>query len=344
MIKVARRAKASQATVSRVINNDPNVSDAKRNAVLKAIKELGYVPRPRSDYGAGSGAATSLRNKTIALLLLDRSHEKHPVLSAAKFRGVVEAAAEQGLNLSILPVYDDGHIPKTFRPKEWSGVVLWGRQAPDSVLKALGELPQVWISSHGNPGEEQIMSVNEVVGRLAARYLMNRGHQSFGLLSLSTSHPGLAMRSDGFRYALRCEGLEMRALVAGGKEDLFEEISEQALAAAMLPLVEQLVAMKNRPTGWFIPDDQMTAAVYSCLSRFSLRVGEDIEIISCNNETPYLMGLNPRPATIDLAPHLTGRQAVQQCLWKLMNPSEERETVVMVAPALVEGDRTSWSK
>lgn len=344
MIEVARRAGTSQATVSRVVNDHPNVSGATRDAVLRAMEELGYTPRPRGRLEPvfnGKGVATQ-KTGTLALVWVDRSHEKHPTLANAKWRGVMEAAAEAGLSLLALPAYEGMAFPPAFNPEAWDGVILWGRRASDELLAALQGVPQVWISSHGNPGEEQILSVNEVVGRMAARYLLERGHEQVGFLSLATSHPGLAIRGDGFRYAVKCESKDPVLLVDTEREPVFEEMNEAEMREAIQRLVKRLVKLPERPTGWFAPDDQMTAMLYPALAGQGLRAGEDVEIISCNNETPYLIGLQPRPATIDLAPYLSGRQAVHELLWNKAHPNETRQVAMMVAPALIAGDPNAW--
>jgi len=344
MMEVARRAGTSQATVSRVVNDNPYVSDETRSAVLKAMKELGYNPRARARSASSPYAPSRSRagHGALALIGVDRSHEKHPALAAEKWRGVMEAAAETGLDLCALPAYEGVPLPASFRPDEWDGVILWGRQVSDDLLAALGDKPRVWISSHGNPGEEQILSINEVVGRLAARYLLERGHQSIGFLSLSTTHPGLAMRGDGFRYAAKCESHAPVLLVDAESDQVFDEMSDNEISQAMKRLTRRLVELKPRPTGWFIPDDQMTAMIYPVLQEAGIRLGEDLEFISCNNEVPYITGLKPRPATIDLAPYLTGRQAVHQLLWNKNHPDAARQTSMMTSPRLIPGDLNRW--
>jgi DNA-binding LacI/PurR family transcriptional regulator len=65
--------------------------------------------------------------------------------------------------------------------------------------------------------------------------------------------------------------------------------------------------------------------------------GRDIDVISCNNEMSYLVGLDPRPATIDIGAETIGRRSVEQLLRRIKHPEELRQVQIAVTPMLVEG-------
>lgn len=102
------------------------------------------------------------------------------------------------------------------------------------------------------------------------------------------------------------------------------------------PLVEQLVKHETRVTGLFVPNDLMTAIVYAELRNHGMKPGEEIELISCNNEQSVLIGLNPRPATIDVGAESIGMRAVEQLIWRMKHPNETRQSQLAVTPLLVE--------
>jgi DNA-binding LacI/PurR family transcriptional regulator len=104
------------------------------------------------------------------------------------------------------------------------------------------------------------------------------------------------------------------------------------------PLVEELLGRKDRATGVFIPYDPTTAVVYRLLRKRGIEPSSQMDIVSCGNQASCLAGLTPRPATIDVGSELSGRQAVEQLLWKITNPNQESRMRLGVDPLLIEGE------
>ena len=65
---------------------------------------------------------------------------------------------------------------------------------------------------------------------------------------------------------------------------------------------------------------------------------KDVEIIGCDNEQVALIGLNPRPATIDVGADTMGQQAVELLLWRINNPDEDKRVQMSVIPELIPGE------
>jgi LacI family transcriptional regulator len=107
-------------------------------------------------------------------------------------------------------------------------------------------------------------------------------------------------------------------------------VDQQAMAA----VVDRLAGLTPRPTGLFAWSDMFTAALYPTLHRRGLQPGRDIAVVSCNNEWPLLLGLQPRPAIVDIQGVKVGRRAVEQLLWRMQNRREPR-TVVLLTPTLI---------
>jgi DNA-binding LacI/PurR family transcriptional regulator len=78
----------------------------------------------------------------------------------------------------------------------------------------------------------------------------------------------------------------------------------------------------------------LTAALYPRLHQRGLQPGRDIEVVSCNNEWPLLLGLQPRPAVVDVHGARTGRRAVEQLVWRTQHRDEPRVSVLL-EPSLV---------
>src|SRR5690606_19066840 len=88
---VARLAGLSRATVSRVINNHPYVSEEKRESVLKAMRDLGYIP---------NSAAQNLRKQKTNIIAVLVPRLTNPFF-AYLVDSIEAKAAENGLQILI---------------------------------------------------------------------------------------------------------------------------------------------------------------------------------------------------------------------------------------------------
>lgn len=338
MVELAKKAGVSQATVSRVINGGRGVSPETARSVRQIVSDSGYRPSPRGRGTIGRGGGDSpLPWQTLALVFLDDSYLAHPELSLAKIRGVQQATADAGLNLVTLEALEGRPLPPMLTTGKIDGMLLWGGQMSDVVALPEG-VPSLWLSSHREQRGDGVLQGNEAVGRIAAEYLLADGHRLAAFLNLQGTHPGYRARGDGFSYYFNH---------GGGRVLLVEE--EPADPEAGQPwtdgterrvsrLVDRFLSMTPRPTAAFIPDDKLTALAYRTLLQRGIRPEADVRLVSCNNEEALLLGLHPRPATIDLAPEITGRRAVEQLLWRIRHPGESRRVQVLVEPILVPGE------
>jgi DNA-binding LacI/PurR family transcriptional regulator len=73
---------------------------------------------------------------------------------------------------------------------------------------------------------------------------------------------------------------------------------------------------------------------YPLLRRLGIKIGTDIQVVSCNNERSILAGLDPMPASIDLRPEEIGRKAVEQLRWRLVHPQDKSKVMVEIEPVL----------
>ncbi len=340
--KLAELAGVSQSTVSRVINGGSGVAPETVRAVREVIEESGYKPlrggRGRPAGSGGNGVGRRKGTGTIALVIVDDYYLRHPVLALTKIRGVQRAANEARLNLLVAEVGKDDPLPPLLAEGKVDGVLLWGNRVPERLRDSTCG-PIVWLSSHaGDPGDG-VLPGNEFIGRMAADYLLERGHRELAYLSLSGVHPGYEARGQAFAYSAHMGGAQVQMVIEESPPEIERtSASGRPLGARVFKLVERLLALSPRPTGLFVADDQVTVVVYMHLIDAGIRPQKDLTIISCNNEEPYLAGLRPRPATIDLAPEVTGRRAIEQLIWRMRHPHEQRRVQVMVEPILVPGD------
>jgi DNA-binding LacI/PurR family transcriptional regulator len=107
-------------------------------------------------------------------------------------------------------------------------------------------------------------------------------------------------------------------------------------AEAVDGLVKQFLSISPRPTGLFVADDMQVALIQPALQNQGVEIGAGkTQIISCNNEKPYLMGLSPGPAVIDIRVESIGRRGVEQLLWRIEHTDVPERIIATIEPFIV---------
>ena len=333
MVEVAQLAWVSQSTVSRVISGHTSVSKQTVQVVRQAMRQVGYRP-PRRRAIRRSHTSVMTSNTTIALLVLDDSLNEHPSMSMAKLSGVQTAATKSKLNLVMAQVGGEQSLPPVLMSKQLSGVLLWGRFLPPWVAAAIDDIPSVWLSSHGEVGGNCVLEGNAEVGSIAFDYLRRNGATSFAFVCPTRRFTRMVLSGNVFATLADGAGMPVHLLIDSDEDS--ERLGDYR--EAINRLIDRMLEISPRPNGLFVPDDRFAPMAYQRLRERGVEPGREVRVISCNNERSYLEALSPRPATIDLAPDLTGRLAVDHLLLQIRGGSHERAVGVVVQPKLVEGD------
>jgi LacI family transcriptional regulator len=339
--EVAREARVSLGTVSRVLNGEPSVAPEVSRRVHRAVRTLGYEPLRRRGPRAG---IHPLKSKRIALVLLgmDRSLVNLPVVAAA-IHGAESALAQAGATPLLVDLPKLDTLPEVLASRRLDGVILKsalqddviGRAAPDLVAR-LRELPSVWVT--GRPARgwgDVIQSNDQTVGRLAAEHLLARGHRRIAFFNPKPDHITFRQREASFLWHARQGGARVRSILGDARKwELPLQIVEST--SVLQGMLDRVLRGANRPTALFVPADSIGAMLYRALGERGLPVGRSLSVISCNNEQPLLIGLHPSLTTIDIHAHDIGRRAVEQLAARIADPKAP-SVEIGIEPSLVEG-------
>lgn len=214
------------------------------------------------------------------------------------------------------------------------GMLLAGTYPDSSALAELPEVPYVWLTSRQYGNGDQLLMGNEAAGVLAANYLMKCTRGAIGYLNPASLHPALRRRCDAFEFTLQDRGRDCVRMHAdsdspgarGGVH--FDEIG-----GYLEPMVEKLSSLVSRLEGLFVPSDLWMAALHPMLRRRNLL---PTNLVSCGNESAYLLGLDPKPVTIDLAQGVVGRHAVEQLVQQIQRPGTGPQIALTLNPSIIE--------
>jgi len=333
--RVANLAGVSQATVSKVINNYASVSPEYAHRVRKAMRKLGYEPAPRKRSGAPAAI------ETVAVLIF-HGHQFYDYRSSYfhMLRSIEASLRYKKMDMVIAHVSSVDDLPEVVRRRQAAGLILQGRKPENAILDFIHGIPSVWLSSHAGGSRNVLLEGNESIGRLAAEYLIQRGHRRLGVLNAMGGNPVLDVRCRYFEYVANSEGCSCDAFI-GPHGDAWSDDQDLDLAAFESQVAEQVDAMlarKERPTGLFVPLDLQVAMVYRVLQQRGAAPGKHLEIVGSDEEKTALIGLHPRPATINVGPQSMGARAVKELCWRIDQRDADDRVRVMVEPCLVPGD------
>ena len=204
MRDVARKAGVSIKTVSRVVNNQGEISEVTRQRVSAVIDELGYRPNRIAR------AMVTQRTHTIGLVIPDITN---PFFSEMT-RSVQGFAWTRDYNTFLCSSDEDPQEAlqalHSLAAQGVDGIILFAYRASDDGLKAFADRyrPIVFINRlFEHPNVSPIMVDNYRGARLAVDYLIDRGHTAIGMLSGMYPSLDKIRRVKGFRDGLVARGL-----------------------------------------------------------------------------------------------------------------------------------------
>ncbi len=302
---VAREARVSVATVSRVMNNSPNVTDKTRRRVLDIAGRLGYVP-----HGAARSLITRQTN-TLGVLLPDLYGE----FFSEVIRGIDQAARAHGYHIVVSGFHADrGTIEAVLRSMRGrvDGLIL---MVPDIQVEALPALadrfPLVLLNGAGSNGRYDSINVANYEGAYAmTQHLLARGHRRIAVIRGSDHNYDAAERLRGYQAALADAGLRPEpALQAAG--DFTEESGFQA--------VLELLHHRPRPTAIFAFNDAMAIGALSALREAGLAVPEQVAVAGFD-DIPMGRYLEPPLTSVHVDLNALGELATTRLLTALRQP------------------------
>ena len=265
---VAERAGVSVGTVSNTINHPELVRRRTRDAVQRAIRELGFVPNQQARVLTGASS------QVIGLIVLDVVSPFF--MEAAR---AVERAAQEAGHVVILCNSDndpakEAQLLQMLAAQRVRGVLLTpasANQTLDQDWIRARRLPMVFLDYQNSP-EDCSVSVDDVAGaRLAVQHLLGLGHEHVAFIGGGRGLRQHVERAQGARDAIAHAGLDPSTALV--------EVSEPGLGIQDgLSAAHRLLEGKL-PSGIFCGNDMMAFGVYRGLALAGVRVPDDVALV-----------------------------------------------------------------
>jgi DNA-binding LacI/PurR family transcriptional regulator len=336
--RVAKLAGVSSSTVSRVINKHPRVAAETAESVRRAMQELGYTPSDRRP-GPKPQSRQHANQRNIGFMVLGTSGSGATPAFEYLLRGVsAGAAAHEEVDLTFSHIPDPEEANGRILDQRIDGILLHGAIPGPGVRERLRRIPTVWLMGNRTRPDwgDQVLPDGFGIGDLAAKHLLQRGHRHLAFFNLDETHWSLRMY--GYSFAAAASGADGGATVERvelprqSARDYWRDYSIESAQQ----LVERYLKLPSRPTGIFVAEDRQVAIIQPALQKQGVEIGPGkVEIVSCNNEQPYLIGLMPKPAVIDIRAESIGRRGLEQLLWRLEHQSVPERIITTIEPTII---------
>lgn len=256
MPDVARAAGVSIKTVSRVVNDEPNVSPATLARVLQAIEELGFR---RNDLARNLRAGLS--SATIGLVIEDLSNPFYGAVA----RAVEEVARGHGAMLMAASSEENGSREKelvtALLQRRVDGLLVVPASDDHRYLQpelAMGT-PIVFLDRPpARIKTDQVIFDNAGGARRGVEHLLGHGHRRIGVLGPNASIYTIQQRLEGFRQAVDAAGVsadpKLLALDCGDPDGAAEA-------------TDRMLRLSRPPTAFFALNNRMTVGVVRAIWR-----------------------------------------------------------------------------
>lgn len=317
---VAALAGVSFATVSRVLDDRPEISRETKERVRAACAQLGYVPNAAARGLAGQAT------HTLGVIVPDISNPFFAGMATA----IEQEAAQQGyrvlLSNSMRVQQQELRGLDSFLSRRIDGVLIAAlspqSQAPHREL--LGGLPCVYLGVNHGEDCSYVMADNAAGAYAATRYLTGLGHQDILFFGGRSSSRTRTLRRQGFCRALEEAGLEGRELPAPADVEQMRQWSYETARA--------LFQSGRLPQAIFAYSDMTALKIMEAAEECGVRIPEDVSLVGYDNISFSAL---PRIhlTSVSQKKYRQGRIAVKRLLEKIGGSREK--TVDLIEPELM---------
>lgn len=307
---IAKKANVSIATVSRIMNNDPNfhTSEATKKVVYKVIKELNYKPVKKT--------------KMINIgCILSIGSEKYSDPFFTTILSACEAEAEKN-NIIISQVRHYSELKNQlifdeFLNSNLKGLIIMEKLPYDMISAIKEKIPYI-VYVDNDEANEEINTVgfdHRYANTMAFNYLIDCGYRRIGIIAESSPITSLdnTIRMASYREVLRNNNIKYDSSII---KDCRCDISE------CVKQTRELMQLKNPPDVIFVGSDTLASATIGELSRLGYNCPKDIGVMGFNNLI-ISTHTNPSLTTVDIPMIEIGIKTIKRLIEIMNNKNTE---------------------
>lgn len=322
---VALKAGLSQATVSRVINNHPYVSENKKIAVKSAMEELGYVPNSYAQQ------MRNVKTKKIAVLV---SRIANPF-----FSHLVDAMEKRAATYGFQLILCNTRINKTkeleffklLTSKQVDGIIMASVENHWSVIEPFTKYgPIIFCNEYDPDATVTRVRLDQIEGGyMGTKHLLEKGHHKIAYCQGNDSSVSVNRRK-GYLKAIAEAGIEPV------QEWMFRDVFTIEDGRNIFRKIQLL---SNPPTAVFSGSDEVAAGIIHEAKRHSWHVPKDLAVVGFDDQ-PIAELLDPQITTINQFTTNMGYQTMDVMIEIINNTRLNDSQDILLPIQLIERQST----
>ncbi|WP_088067253.1 LacI family DNA-binding transcriptional regulator [Gottfriedia luciferensis] len=308
---IAKIAGVSVTTVSRVLNDEPYVSEEKRNAVLKAIE--------RTNYQRNYNAVNLSKGKTNLIgVVIPFSH--HPYFGFL-IDGIANEAIKNNYKLVLFQSnYDltrEIEALEMLQHKQIDSLIICSRECSLETIEEYKKFGQIILfedTRNTNISSTFIDHYNSFI--IALEFLYKKGHRKIGYCIGRRTGVNSEQRESAYLDFHRKYHEQINADYVFDNCYYFEDGER---------VVQSLLKLNNRPTALLVTSDQVAAGIQTCCNELGIEIPKDLAIVGFDNQPiAKVMKLT----TVEIPLREVGRKLFTQAIKNEISQEEIRVRLI----------------
>ncbi len=319
---IAGKAGVTPVTVSRALNDKPDISSATKENILKIADDLGYVP----NYLAKS--LVTRETKTVGILIPNTVDPFY----AEVVQGINDLARERGYSIILCNTHNDADEELKFirhlREKRADGMLIYPVQEDNRYIEELKKnpIPFVFLNRHSDELQSDYVINDNIVGAFSAvNHLIEKGHKNIIYICSKPSASSAQERIEGCKKAIEKNNLP---------SDSIRIILCKESIESCYNLVKKIIRKDKDRKALFVWDDKMAVGAIKAILEEGLKIPEDIALVGYD-DIEISEYLYPPLTTVRQPTYQIGKKAAQILLEKLESKDKVKTKHIVLKPKLI---------
>lgn len=325
MEDVARAAKVSRATVSRVLSNYPSIKPETRSQVMYWVRKLNYEPNLVAQNLAGNNT------NIIGVLFSDLSNPLYASLVTA----IIREAEKEGYSVIVGDAQRErareANIISNFKRRRVDGIIVRPIGTPNAKLYQSVSLPMV--SLYKKASRKNLIISSEDGAQQVAHHFCNTGHTKIGYLGPSSAPAGNDKLA-GFRLGLEEHGLPLYTVLECNQHETAENQKAYEIISRYFDQHDP-----REITAWFAHSDIAASDIIRALNERGVCVPRDVCVCGYN-DTLLARKMIPSLSSVSSPLDEIARNAIALLLREIRHETEEE--TLNLSPQLIVRESSSY--
>nr|WP_299170580.1 LacI family DNA-binding transcriptional regulator [uncultured Allomuricauda sp.] len=313
--ELARDLSLSISTVSRALNDHPDISSDTKEKVQQLANKHNYVPN------LFASGFRSQRTHILGVIVPNISH----YFTTTILKGILDEGENLGYRVIISESQNDdkkqSEMLKTMIQFGVDGILLALSRRTKSIndiIQIANRIPLVMFDKvSGKIPCTQVVINEEEAAYNAVEHLINTGKKRIAIIKETEQSYNSKKRFQGYLRALEEHGISVDEKIILSTEDISMTKGRR--------MANVLLSLKKRPDAIFAITDSAAIGVIKALNKFKIKIPEEIAVVGFSNSASSTI-ITPPLSTVDQPGNKIGRTAVKSLIDEIENPKDDLMT------------------